>query len=54
MKTKLKTLTMLACAALGSTACSGKVNAMTDAEGNPIEVITSEPASGFSIHILVP
>ena len=33
MKTKLKTLTMLACAALGSTACSERVNAMTDAEG---------------------
>ena len=49
MKTKLKTLTMLACAALGSTACSERVNAMTDAEGNPIEVITSEPAPGFSI-----
>lgn len=49
MKTKLKTLTMLACAALGSTACSERVNAMTDAEGNPAEVITAEPTPGFSI-----
>ena len=50
MKTRIKTLAVLTMAALGCTACSEKVSAMTEIEGTPVEQnTTSEPTPSFSI-----
>ncbi|MDO4187269.1 MAG: alpha/beta hydrolase-fold protein [Bacteroidales bacterium] len=50
MRIRVKTLTALALAAMGCTACSEKVSAMTEIEGTPVEQnTTSEPTPSFSI-----